>query len=85
MVSQALSAFDAMRTREGEALKNDLLGKTEDILDLVSRVEARSPVTVAAYRERLTAKMREVLENTAIDEARIVQEAAIYADQGGRG
>lgn len=81
VVSQALSAFDAMRTREGEALKNDLLGKTEDILDLVSRVEARSPVTVAAYRERLTAKMREVLENTAIDEARIVQEAAIYADK----
>ena len=38
-------------------------------------------MTVAAYQERLTAKMREVLENTAIDEARIIQEAAIYADK----
>ena len=81
VVSEALAAFDAMRTREGEALKNDLLGKADDILLLVSKVEARSPITVAAYRERLTAKMREVLENTAIDEARIVQEAAIYADK----
>ena len=78
---QALSAFDAMRTREGEALKNDLLQKAEEVLTLVAQVEQRSPVTVAAYRERLTAKMQEVLENTSIDEARIVQEAAIYADK----
>lgn len=81
VVSEALSAFDSMRTVEGEALKNDLLQKSDEILGLVSRVEARSPVTVAAYRERLTNKMREVLENTAIDEARIIQEAAIYADK----
>ena len=81
VVSQALSAFDAMRTREGEALKKDLLQKAQDILVLVGQVEQRSPVTVAAYRERLTAKMQEVLESTAIDEARIVQEAAIYADK----
>lgn len=81
VVSQALSAFDAMRTREGEALKTDLLQKAEDILTLVTQVEQRSPITVAAYRERLTAKMQEVLENTSIDEARIVQEAAIYADK----
>ncbi len=81
VVSQALSAFDGMRTTEGENLKADLLQKSEAILTLVARVEARSPATVAAYRERLTNKMREVLENTAIDEARIVQEAAIYADK----
>ena len=81
VVSQALAAFDEMRTREGEALRQDLLSKSEDILALVATVEARSPVTVAAYQERLTAKMREVLENTAIDEARIIQEAAIYADK----
>ena len=81
IVAEALDAFDAMRVREGEALKTDLLGKAEDILSLVALVEERSPVTVAAYRERLTAKMQEVLENTAIDEARILQEAAIYADK----
>ena len=81
VVQEALTAFDSMRTREGEALKADLLGKAEGILDLVSKVEARSPITVKAYRDRLTAKMQEVLEDRQIDEARIIQEAAIYADK----
>ena len=81
VVAEALGAFDAMRTREGEALKTDLLKKAEGILALVSKVEERSPITVKAYRERLTAKMQEVLEDRQIDEARIIQEAAIYADK----
>ena len=81
VVAEALGAFDAMRTREGEALKTDLLQKAEGILALVSKVEERSPITVKAYRERLTAKMQEVLEDRQIDEARIIQEAAIYADK----
>ena len=81
VVAEALGAFDAMRTREGEALKSDLLQKAEGILALVSKVEERSPITVKAYRERLTAKMQEVLEDRQIDEARIIQEAAIYADK----
>ena len=81
VVSEALSAFDTMRTREGQALKADLLQKAEGILSLVARVEERSPVTVKAYRDRLTAKMLEVLEDRQIDEARIIQEAAIYADK----
>ena len=81
VVAQALAAFDAMRTAEGEALKADLLEKVDQVLDMVSLVEARSPVTVEAYRQRLTAKMQEVLENTAIDQARIIQEAAIYGDK----
>ena len=81
VVSEALSAFDTMRTREGQALKADLLQKAEGILSLVARVEERSPITVKAYRDRLTAKMLEVLEDRQIDEARIIQEAAIYADK----
>ena len=81
VVAEALGAFDAMRTREGEALKTALLQKAEGILTLVSKVEERSPITVKAYRERLTAKMQEVLEDRQIDEARIIQEAAIYADK----
>ncbi len=81
VVQEALDAFDAMRTTEGEALQQDLLRKTDELLVLVERVEARSPITVAAYRERLTNKMQEVLENNNIDESRLIQEAAIYADK----
>ena len=78
---QALAAYDAMRTAEGTAMEADLRGRMETILSLVAQVEAGSPQTVADYRTRLEEKMREVLENTAIDQARILQEAAIFSDR----
>ncbi len=81
VVQQALSAFDAMRTREGAALEADLRSRAGTILSLTEQVEARSPVTLAEYRARLTAKMQEVLENQNIDESRILAEAALYADK----
>ena len=48
---------------------------------LVTKVEERSPQTVAEYRARLTAKMNEVLQSTTIDESRILTEAAIFSDK----
>ncbi|MBQ7565924.1 MAG: YicC family protein, partial [Oscillospiraceae bacterium] len=78
---EALTRFNAMRETEGQALANDLLSKSAGILERVEKIEARSPETVAAYRERLRAKMEEVLQNTEIDESRILTEAAIFADK----
>ena len=81
VVSQALEKYAAMRTAEGVALEADLRSRAKTVLSLVEKVEARSPVTLAEYRARLTQKMQEVLQNTNIDEGRILQEAAIYADK----
>ena len=81
VVSEALEKYAAMRTAEGAALEADLRSRAKTVLELVSKVEARSPVTLAEYRARLTQKMQEVLQNTNIDEGRILQEAAIYADK----
>jgi len=81
VVTEALEKYNAMREKEGRALAEDLLQKREIILAYVEKVEARSPVTLAEYRARLTARMQEVLENTALDESRILQEAALYADK----
>ena len=77
----ALRDFDAMRLREGEKLGQDVLSRAASIEGLVSKVEVRSPGIVADYRARLTAKMTEVLQNTQLDESRILTEAAIYADK----
>lgn len=77
----ALQAYNAMRLTEGAALEADLKAKAQTILALVEKVEQRSPATVAEYRARLEAKMREVLDSTTIDEARILTEAAIFADK----
>lgn len=81
VVDQALEAFNAMRQTEGASLAQDLQSRRQTILRLVEQVEAGSPKTVSEYQARLENKMREVLESTAIDEARILQEAAIYADR----
>ena len=81
VVAQALEGYDAMRSREGEALDHDLRSRGQTILSLVSQVEEGNAQTVVDYRARLEAKLREVLENTTIDESRILTEAAIFADK----
>ena len=81
VLEQALEGFDAMRTREGGKLEEDILGKLDGLETMVAAVEARSPETVEEYREKLLARMRDVLADTAVDEGRILQEAAIYADK----
>ena len=77
----ALEKFNDMRIAEGEKLKSDILARLTAIEDLVQRAAERSPVTVAEYRARLEQKLREVLENTNIDESRILTEAAVFADK----
>ncbi len=80
IVERALQDFDAMRLREGEKLRDDVLTRLETIRSLVETVEAKAPETVADYRRRLEQKMAEVLGSTGIDENRILAEAAIFAD-----
>ena len=80
IVERALQDFDAMRLREGEKLRDDVLTRLETIRSLVETVEAKAPETVAEYRRRLEQKMAEVLGSTGIDENRILAEAAIFAD-----
>ena len=81
VVDKALTQYDAMRSAEGKALENDLRGRGQTILELVTQVEAGSGQTVIDYRTRLENKLKEVLANTAIDESRILTEAAIFADK----
>lgn len=81
VAEEALAAHAAMRAREGERLGADILGRLDTIEAITGRVEERSPQTVAEYRAKLTARMQEVLQSTTIDEARILTEAAIFADK----
>ena len=81
VVNKALEGYDAMRRTEGEALDRDLRSRGQTILELVAQVEAGNGQTVIDYRTRLENKLREVLENTNIDESRILTEAAIFADK----
>ena len=81
VTQKALSSYDAMRSAEGAALEQDLRSRGNTILTHVEQVEKGNAQTVIDYRTRLENKLREVLENTAIDESRILTEAAIFADK----
>ena len=81
VVRKALDGYDTMRTAEGAALDADLRSRGDTILELVCQVETGSEQTVIDYRTRLENKLKEVLASTAIDESRILTEAAIFADK----
>ena len=81
VVNQALENYNQMRQTEGSALEQDLRSRGNTILEYVALVEQGNGQTVIDYRTRLENKLREVLENTTIDESRILTEAAIFADK----
>ena len=69
------------RLREGENLKNDLIGKLDHMLSMVDFIEERSPKILEEYRQRLGDKVRELLQNSTIDESRILTEVTVFADK----
>lgn len=77
----ALEAFVAMRAREGERIGADLTARIEYMRSIAAKIEERSPQTVEEYREKLYAKIKELLDGKDIDEARILTEVAIFADK----
>ena len=81
ILERALTEYDAMRLRDGEKLRDDVLARLETISRLTGVVEENAPKTVAEYRARLEQKLQEVLATANIDESRVLTEAAIFADK----
>lgn len=81
ILDEAANKFVESRTKEGEALKNDLIGKLDGMISMVDYIEGVSPSLVEAYRNRLEEKVKELLEGKALDESRIITEVTIYADK----
>ena len=78
---EACDAFVVSRIKEGENLRCDLLEKLEAMSKNVALIEERYPKTIEEYKNRLTAKIKEVLEDKQIDESRILTEVCIYSDK----
>ena len=78
---EACDAFVVSRIKEGENLRCDLLEKLEAMSKNVAFIEERYPKTIEEYKNRLTAKIKEVLEDKQIDESRILTEVCIYSDK----
>ena len=78
---QAIEAFIAMREREGEKLREDVLKRCDAIISIVEIIEKRAPQLVEEYRARLTERLNDILSDTTADPQRILTEAAIFADK----
>lgn len=86
VLRKALSAFFAMKKSEGEKMHADILEKLFTLEEIIGKIKERLPDVIEAYRDRLTAKLREALgelvgEDASIAESRIVTEVAIFADK----
>ena len=79
--SEAIDKFVAMREVEGSKMKDDIYSRGQFILNCVSYIEERSPQTVKEYNDKLVERVHELLGDVSLDESRILQEVAIYADK----
>ena len=81
VAGEAVEKFVAMREVEGEKLKIDIKARTDEIKTNIDYIEERSPETVKEHNEKLCLRMKELLGDAKIDEQRILNEAAIFADK----
>jgi len=81
VLENAVESFVKMREKEGEKLKADVLGRADTILEEVKFVEQRSPETVKEYKQKLEARIKELIADAHVDEQRLLTEAAIFADK----
>lgn len=77
----ALDKFISMRTVEGAKMKNDISSRADYILSCVEYIEKRSPETVKEYNDKLVERVHDLIGDVSLDEGRVIQEVAIYADK----
>src|SRR5512138_728336 len=80
-LADALDALVAMRVREGRALEVDLSARIDRVAAVAAEVAGLAPRTVEAYRARLQDRVAELLRGAPVDEARLVQEVALFAER----
>lgn len=80
-VHGAAESFVETREKEGDNIRDDLLAKLNGMLACVEFIEHRSPQIIEEYKQKLRDKVRELLEDTQIDETRLLTEVTIFADK----
>ncbi|NLJ97249.1 MAG: YicC family protein [Clostridiales bacterium] len=80
-VNDAAVAFVQARIAEGENLKTDIISKLNGMLELVDFIEDKAPLILSEYRNKLLAKVTELLGDTKVDESILLTEVTVYADK----
>lgn len=80
-LQDAVAGLVEMRMLEGQKLKADLTSRLAVLRELHRNIVAKSPGVVQLYREKLAARLREILDEGQIDETRLAMEVALFADR----
>lgn len=80
-LEEALEHLLAMRTSEGGRLAGDFLARLDYLEELRARLLAKSPLVVENYRQKLANRIADLLGQQPVDESRLVQEVAMFADR----
>ena len=78
---EAVASLDAMRVIEGRSAKTDLAKLVGNIITSLKSVITRAPLVVVDYRDKLSKRIAELLDQPAVDETRIATEVAVFADK----
>lgn len=81
VLDQTLEEYNAMRGKEGQKLCEDVAYRAGLVRGYVDLVEQRSPDSVEEYRQRIAARMEEILDGSELSKQRILSEAALFADK----
>jgi uncharacterized protein (TIGR00255 family) len=81
VVAQALDSLDMMRIKEGEAIEADFAKRLNLLEAYINEVDRRSPIVVEEYRKRLKDRIEQIVEDVALDESRLTQEVALFAER----
>jgi uncharacterized protein (TIGR00255 family) len=79
--NEALMNLEDMRIKEGKLLSAELRERVESLTTMNNEIKLLAPDEVIRWREKITEKLRLILEAEGIDNARIMQEAAIMAEK----
>ena len=80
-VDEALVALDKMRKTEGDAINADLLKLSGNLKDYLKKVKERAPKVVEDYKHGLTLRIKELLGSVDVDETKLLNEVAFFADK----
>lgn len=81
VLNDALDNLNAMRKTEGDKLKKDLLAHVDEVEKFVKKIEIRAPLVAENFRKKIDERVRAILSATEVDEARLLQEVALFADK----
>lgn len=81
VTSKALDKFINMRETEGKKMYEDISSRLDFIENVVGKIEKRSPEVTELYREKLYSKIKEIVGDRNIDDARVLTEAAVFSEK----